>query len=336
MSQTLGEKLREAREERGISLTEVAEQTRISPHYIESIERDDYKPLPGGIFNKGFIKSFAKYVGIDEQEALQDYSRAIAANENTAELDQKLYKPEVLTDEYSTKSMIPTVIGAIVILGIMTGGILFGLSYLNSTEDSSKPINSVSNSTTANSNNNSPATPTDLSVPDMGTLKVEFKTTTAPVRLMATVDGTKSDNVVAAGSSKLFEPKESITLNYNRWNSAVVQLTINGKSISLPSIPISATDKDRINFTISKDNLAQIWTNATISTEVPAATVEGNVVSTAPTGTTTTPTVTRPTPVTKPSTAANTATQEKTPEVKATPKPAPTTAKPATNGSNNF
>ena len=70
MSLTLGEKLRQAREERGISISEVAEQTRISPHYLDSIENDDYRTLPGGIFNKGFVKSYAKYVGIDEQDAL--------------------------------------------------------------------------------------------------------------------------------------------------------------------------------------------------------------------------------------------------------------------------
>ncbi len=60
MSLTLGEKLRQAREARGITLSEVAEQTRIAPLYIESIENDDYRGLPGGIFNKGLVKSFAK------------------------------------------------------------------------------------------------------------------------------------------------------------------------------------------------------------------------------------------------------------------------------------
>ena len=52
MAETLGEKLRAAREEKGISISEVAEQTRIAPMYIECIENDNYKPLPGGIFNK--------------------------------------------------------------------------------------------------------------------------------------------------------------------------------------------------------------------------------------------------------------------------------------------
>ncbi|MGH7783800.1 MAG: helix-turn-helix domain-containing protein, partial [Candidatus Binatia bacterium] len=65
MQLTLGEKLRKAREEQGISISEIAEQTRISPHYLECIEKNDFKTLPGGIFNKGFVKSFARYVGVN-------------------------------------------------------------------------------------------------------------------------------------------------------------------------------------------------------------------------------------------------------------------------------
>src|SRR5215203_3338442 len=124
MSLTLGEKLRQAREERGISVSEVAEQTRISPHYLDSIENDDYRTLPGGIFNKGFVKSYAKYVGIDEQEALQDYTSLIAGQDGVSADEPKTYRPEVLTDDRATSSMIPTVIFAVVILGLMSWGLL--------------------------------------------------------------------------------------------------------------------------------------------------------------------------------------------------------------------
>src|SRR5687767_95392 len=110
MSQTLGEKLRQAREAKGISVSQVAEQTRISPLYIQSIENNDYKPLPGGIFNKGFVKSYAKFIGIDEQEALADYGRLAAENEAMSEQPFKSYRPEVLTDDNAANSMAPTLI----------------------------------------------------------------------------------------------------------------------------------------------------------------------------------------------------------------------------------
>ena len=102
MSLTLGEKLRQAREERGFTIADVAEQTRISSLYLESIENDDYRILPGGIFNKGFVKSYAKSVGINEVEALSDYSEILASKSEDEEL--KVYRPEVLTDDCSVPS----------------------------------------------------------------------------------------------------------------------------------------------------------------------------------------------------------------------------------------
>ena len=98
MSFTLGQKLRQAREDKGISVGEVAEQTRISPLYIESIDNDDYRALPGGIFNRGFVKSYAKYVGIDEQEALSDYAKLLNETEGNDVEEVKTYRPQVLTE----------------------------------------------------------------------------------------------------------------------------------------------------------------------------------------------------------------------------------------------
>ncbi len=283
MSLSLGEKLRQAREERGISLTEVAEQTRISPHYLESIERDDYRPLPGGIFNKGFVKSYAKFVNVDEQEALADYSRLIAANDEGEDADLKVYRPEVLTDDRSG-SMIPTIIMAAVILGIITAGILFLLNYLQNrpeTEVSNAATNS--NSRTTNSNT-SGSTGTAANAPDMATLKIEFRAVSAPVSLAATSDGKFTNSVVEPGTAAEFQPKESLKLSYSKSLASVVQLMINGKSIALPAQPL-VPRRNAIEFEINKGNLAQIWQSGAISADVPAAVTDANTqVATPPSG----------------------------------------------------
>lgn len=327
MSLTLGEKLRQAREERGITLSEVAEQTRISSLYLESIENDDYRILPGGIFNKGFVKSYAKYVGVDEQEALLDYSLILADNEGSDDEDLKVFKPEVLTDDRSGSSMIPTVIWAVVILAIMSAGIWFGVNYLRN-----RPDTPVADSPNGNVNGNASSTAnTKLTVPsgpgpDMASLKVEFKAVTQPVRLTATSDNVKSDDVVASGSTKMFEPKESLTLNYNRWNAKAIQLTINGKAIALPSVPLNPKDS-RIEFTISKENIGQIWQSGAISTEVPSVNSDANA-NVAPTTTQASPAVTRPTPVPKPSVAANAAPIQTPAANAARPTPKPSATRP--------
>jgi cytoskeleton protein RodZ len=191
MSTTLGEKLRQAREERGISISEVAEQTRISPMYLESIENDNYKPLPGGIFNKGFVKAYAKYVGIDEQEALQDYARLVSQHEEVVEDNQPRYRPEVLTDEArSASTMVPTIVFAGIILALMTGGILFVVSYIKNQPDN-PPVANANTNNASNLATNIGVTDTNAAqVPVPDQIRVEFKALAEKVSVTSTVDGT--------------------------------------------------------------------------------------------------------------------------------------------------
>lgn len=316
MSLTLGEKLRQAREERGFTLSEVAEQTRISPLYLECIENDDYSKLPGGIFNKGFVKSYAKFVGINEQEALSDYSAIMARNEMSEADELKLYKPEVLTDDRTATSMVPTIIGAVVIIGLMTIGILFLVRYLQQPDETfSANTSSPANTNTAVINANTEAGPPS-GAPTMGSVKIEFKATTEPVSLSATEDGRLSTNTVAAGSSATFEPKERLKLSYSRSLAKLVQLTINGKEIVVPTEPLTP-GRSIIEFEITESNLADIWKRGSIAPgATPPPTPEpspdqGAETSSTPTGGASTPGATpRPaaTPANRPAASnANTA-----------------------------
>src|SRR4051794_30108649 len=135
MAQSLGEKLRQAREERGISISEVAEQTRISPLYLKSIEKDDYKPLPGGIFNKGFLRSFARYIGFDEEEALAEYAQLVAENEANPE-PEPTHRHQVLVDDPGMPSVVPVVVVGVLILGLIGTGIFFLARYIISSAGS--------------------------------------------------------------------------------------------------------------------------------------------------------------------------------------------------------
>jgi cytoskeletal protein RodZ len=70
---TLGEELRYRREQRGISLAEISEATRIGTRFLKAIETDNFSILPGGIFTRSFIRAYAKQVGMDEDEAIALY-----------------------------------------------------------------------------------------------------------------------------------------------------------------------------------------------------------------------------------------------------------------------
>ena len=62
---TVGERLREARERQKVSLHAIAEKTNISVRFLDAIEKNQFEKLPGGIFTRGFIRSYAAQVGLD-------------------------------------------------------------------------------------------------------------------------------------------------------------------------------------------------------------------------------------------------------------------------------
>jgi cytoskeleton protein RodZ len=72
-----GEHLRRERELRGVSLEEISSATRISTRFLEAIENGHWDQLPGGAFNRGFIRSASRYLGLDEESMVAEYSLEI-------------------------------------------------------------------------------------------------------------------------------------------------------------------------------------------------------------------------------------------------------------------
>jgi cytoskeleton protein RodZ len=77
---SFGERLRREREMRGISLDEIVATTKIGRRLLVALEEEQFELLPGGIFNKSYVRAYAKCVGIDEDEAVAEYLQA--ANED--------------------------------------------------------------------------------------------------------------------------------------------------------------------------------------------------------------------------------------------------------------
>lgn len=73
---SFGEHLRRQREMRGISLEEIVATTKISRRLLQALEDEQFDLLPGGIFNKSYVKAYAKCVGIREDEAVAEYLEA--------------------------------------------------------------------------------------------------------------------------------------------------------------------------------------------------------------------------------------------------------------------
>jgi len=73
---SFGEKLKLEREKRAITLEQISLSTKIGMRMLQALEEEKFNQLPGGIFNKGFVRAYAKHVGIDEDQAVADYLEA--------------------------------------------------------------------------------------------------------------------------------------------------------------------------------------------------------------------------------------------------------------------
>jgi helix-turn-helix protein len=72
----IGPTLRDARNRRKLDLTEVEAAIKIRVRYLQAIENEEWDALPGGAYTRGFIRTYASYLGLDGDRLADDYRRA--------------------------------------------------------------------------------------------------------------------------------------------------------------------------------------------------------------------------------------------------------------------
>lgn len=77
----IGEALRKAREEKGITLRQAEEATKIRLKYLEALEREDFSQIPGRVYAIGFLRNYARYLGLDWQTLVEELKAALPPEE---------------------------------------------------------------------------------------------------------------------------------------------------------------------------------------------------------------------------------------------------------------
>jgi len=86
-----GDKFRKAREKKELSFDQVSNVTKIGARMLQAIEEEHFDVLPGGVFNKGFIRAYAKHLGLDPEETVTDYLTCL----RQAQIDaHEVWEPE--------------------------------------------------------------------------------------------------------------------------------------------------------------------------------------------------------------------------------------------------
>jgi len=127
-----GARLKRERELRGISLSEIARASKIGSRMLQAIEEEDFELLPGGVFNRGFIRSYARCVGLNEDDVINDYLESIR-EEGAESVDQ----PAISVPQ---PARFPSFLVGVVIFGVLlVAGIAFLVNYYRTSPSPNAP-----------------------------------------------------------------------------------------------------------------------------------------------------------------------------------------------------
>ncbi|NMO96232.1 helix-turn-helix domain-containing protein [Paenibacillus lemnae] len=104
----LGQQLREARLQKGMSLDDVQEMTKIRKRYLEAIEAGDYKVLPGSFYVRAFIKTYAEAVGLNPDELLEGHKQDVPKPVTESTMEPVIQKRASRSSSERNTSWLPT------------------------------------------------------------------------------------------------------------------------------------------------------------------------------------------------------------------------------------
>ena len=245
---SLGEQLRRAREARGVNLREVSEQTRITMRHLEAIEADDIKALPGGIFNKSFVKSYARYVKFPEARALELYEQLLRERGlHTEEVATSPQRSRIYMGE-SARSPLMTYGLSVLIVGLLALVVYAGLHYYRRTEAEQAAAPAQTPTPAAGQQQATAATPTPPPVADGFRVQVRAARSFW-LTSWQDDDKKKRGRFLKPDTPEEFEPASALNLHYDQTSADALQVTVNGQALKTPT--------DTTTWVITKENFRQ-------------------------------------------------------------------------------
>ena len=262
---TLGQQLKQSREEKGISLQEIAESTHISIRFLQAIENDAYDVLPGGVFNRAFVRKFARQVGFDEEQAVNLYQEQWQEQGGEPERGYQLGVDEPDFRQSSGNGLLLSFV-ALLVIGSLAyaayqyfaptgsdsgGGAVAGLNTPAS--PSVTPTPSATPEATASPSSNPTPSPTPET--PAGAMRVQLTAPVEEVWVKVNTDDKEAwKGTLNRGESREYDVSEKIILSIGRVQS--LKIAINGRNMDF--VRLLHNPKATIaNVVITKDNYQQ-------------------------------------------------------------------------------
>ncbi|WP_342428773.1 RodZ domain-containing protein [Paenibacillus sp. FSL L8-0158] len=174
----LGQQLKEARLQKGLSLDDVQEMTKIRKRYLEAIETGDYKVLPGSFYVRAFIKTYAETVGLNPDEILEGHQSNVPEPEPEAVMEPVTQKRSSRPATIGNLKWLPTALMWLFLVLIV--GVIYAY-WVSNNHSTPKTAENTTPITTPNTTpSTTPNTTPNTSTPDTTTTQPNNGQTTAP------------------------------------------------------------------------------------------------------------------------------------------------------------
>ena len=229
----LGERFRDAREARNLSLSDVAEQIRIRSVYLAAIENENWPAIGAPIYVRGFLRTYARFLSMDPEEAVRAFNAATAepgGEISEAETQPQFRGPVAIPEERRGFSPLIWIAGAVAVLLIVY--VVYDAVTYHS-HNAQVAVASGASASPTPAGTDSGASPTPKPFPNSSSLPLGphtlALTLSAPSWLRVTIDGSnKFEGVAKAGSIRTFQGNNAVV---RIGNAGGVEVTVDGKSI---------------------------------------------------------------------------------------------------------
>lgn len=240
---SVGERLRLAREARGLTVDEIARRTRITRQTLGTLEAMDLERLPAAIYTRGFVSSYAREVGLDPAATAAAYLSAVTRAEEAAaqEPGASALAPSAQASDA------PRVVATLVALACVAGLVAYVWSGRRGEAPSDSVVGAFENAAPeraiepppANAERVTAQAPTAAARTD-GRLRIELQAT-GPCWVVATVDGsTALTRLLARGERHAFDVVDALTLRVGE--PGALRYTIDGREgrpLGQPGQPVT-------------------------------------------------------------------------------------------------
>jgi len=225
----LGDRFRAARESRGLSLSEAAEQIRIRSLYLEAIEDENWNAIGFPVYILGFLRTYARYLGVDPEEAVAEYRAATGESGRPDDAsggtrDREARYEDGKDDPGRRRTSAIVIWGLSLVAVALVAFVVYNEVALRA---KSAPVAVAVASPTAAPSVASPSSaPAASPAPLAQTIQLRLD---GPSWLSVTVDGNASiDGTFPAGTNRTFHGK-SATIRLG--NAGAVEVVVDGKSL---------------------------------------------------------------------------------------------------------